>query len=100
MVSIASSVDTTDREVPLLYPDPASSYLMAKLPATLNGEVNIKIISQSGVKAADYNLDFLFGYPLEIDVSGLPGGGYTVIFTNTLSGISYRSRFIVTGRLF
>lgn len=100
MVSIASSIDTTDREVPLLYPNPASSYLMAKLPATLNGEVNIKIISQSGVKAADYNLDFLFGYPLEIDVGGLPGGGYTVIFTNTLSGISYRSRFIVTGRLF
>lgn len=100
MESITSSIDTTDLKVPLLYPNPVSSYIMAKLPEKLNGKVNIKIISQSGVKAADYNKDFLFGYPLEIDVSGLPGGGYTIIFTNTLSRVSYRSRFVIYGRSF
>jgi hypothetical protein len=96
MESITSRIDTTDPKVPLLYPNPVSSYIMAKLPEKLNGKVNIKIISQSGVKAADYNKDFLSGYPLKIDVSGLPGGGYIIIFTNTLSGVSYRSRFIIT----
>jgi hypothetical protein len=86
--------------VPLLYPNPATSKLTAILPEKLNGIVNIKIISQSGVKVADYNEDFLFGFPLEIDVRGLAGGGYTIIFTNTHSGVTYRSRFIATGRYF
>ncbi|MBA4322489.1 MAG: hypothetical protein C0408_06695, partial [Odoribacter sp.] len=100
MKSIITDIDTSRRDEPLLYPNPASSYLKAKLPENLEGRVNIIIISQSGVKVADYSRDFLFGYPLEIDVRGLSGGGYTVIFTNTLSGVSYRSRFIVYGKSF
>jgi hypothetical protein len=100
MQLLTTEIDTASRSEPLLYPNPASSYIMAKLPENMDGRVNIKIISQSGVKVADYERDFLFGYPLEIDVKDLSGGGYTIVFTNTLSGVSYRSRFIVSGRFF
>lgn len=100
MKSIASSIDSVDTEVPLLYPNPASSFVTAKLPGKLSGKVNIKIISQSGREVADYYKDFVFGYPMEIDLRGLSGGGYTIIFTNTVSGASFRSRLVVIGRSF
>jgi hypothetical protein len=87
MKSITTTgIDTTNPEVPLLYPDPAS--------------LNIKIFSQSGVKSADFMRNYIFGYPLEINVRDLPGGGYIIIFTNTLSGVSYRSRFIKVSKSF
>jgi hypothetical protein len=98
MKSITSDIDSTDPEVPIMYPNPASSYLLAKLPVKLSGKINIKIISQSGLEMADYKKDFIFGNPLEIDIRGLPAGGYIIIFTNSHSGISYRSRFVVYGR--
>jgi hypothetical protein len=100
MKSIISSIDTADPGVPLLYPNPASSFIMAKLPEKLSGNINIRIIGQSGLKVADFNKEFLFGYPLEIDIRGLAGGAYTMIFTNSLTGISCRSRFIVSGKFF
>jgi hypothetical protein len=100
MKSISTDIDTVIRNEPLLYPNPASSLLMAKLPENMDGKVNIIIISQSGVKVADYFMNFSFGYPLEIDVRGLSAGGYTILFTHTISGASYSSRFIVSGRLF
>ena len=98
MKSIASSIESVDQEIPLLYPNPASSFVTAKLPEKLSGKVNIKIINQSGMKVADYYKDFLSGYPMEIDLRGLSGGGYTIIFTNTASGESFRSRLVVIGR--
>jgi hypothetical protein len=98
MKSVTTSIDTTDPQVPLLYPNPASSYIIAKLPETLNGKTNIRIIGQSGIKIADYNEDFIFGNHLRIDVRSLSGGVYSIIFTNSKSGISYRSRFVITGR--
>jgi hypothetical protein len=100
MRSITTTIDTTERESPLLYPNPASTYIWAKLPENLSGKVNIKVINESGMKVADYNKDFLFGFPLFIDVKGLAGGGYTIIFTNIQTGVSYRSRVIITGRTF
>jgi hypothetical protein len=98
MKSFASSIESVDQEIPLLYPNPASSFVTAKLPEKLSGKVNIKIINQSGMKVADYYKDFLSGYPMEIDLRGLSGGGYTIIFTNTVSGESFRSRLVVIGR--
>jgi hypothetical protein len=100
MRSITTTIDTTERVSPLLYPNPASTYIWAKLPENLNGKVNVKIINESGMKVADLYKDFFFGFPLFIDVKSLAGGGYIIIFTNTLSGVSYRSRLVVTGRSF
>jgi hypothetical protein len=98
MKSVISKIDTAIPDVPLLYPDPAASFIMAKLPQKLNGKINIKIVSRSGVKVADFMRDFVSGYPLEIDISHFSAGGYIIIFTNTLSRVSYRSRFIIFGR--
>ena len=98
--SVTSSIDTSNTEIPLLYPNPAISFLIAKLPEKLNGEINIKIISQSGVKVADYIKDFLSGFPIEIDLRGLAGGGYTIIFTNIHSGVLFKCRFIKAGKSF
>ena len=100
MRSVTTAIDTTERDRPLLYPNPASTYVWAKLPENISGKVNIKVINESGMKVADYNKDSLFGFPLFIDVKGLAGGGYTIIFTNTQTGVSYRSRVIITGRTF
>lgn len=100
MKSVTTTIDTTERNRPLVYPNPASDNIWVKLPENICGKGNIKIISQSGIKVADYNENFEFGYPLYINVRGLSGGGYTIIFTNTLSGASYRSRIIITGRSF
>jgi Zinc carboxypeptidase len=101
MKSITTSIiDTVDPGIPLLYPNPASAFIMAKLPEKLNGKINVKIISQSGVKVVDYDKDFSFGYPMKIDLNGMAGGGYTIIFTNTTKGISYHGRFVMTGGAF
>jgi hypothetical protein len=100
MESIVTEIDTSKRNEAFLYPNPASALINAKLPENMSGNVNIKIISQSGMMVAEYNEDFIFGYTLEIDVSGLAGGAYTIIFTNTVTGITYMSRFIILGRSF
>jgi hypothetical protein len=95
MKSLTTDIDTANRDIPLLYPNPASDYIMAKLPENMEGRVNLKIISQSGAKVADYYRDFSFGFPLQIDVRGLAAGGYTIIFTKTASRLSYSSRFVI-----
>jgi hypothetical protein len=100
MKSIVSSIDTANPDMPLLYPDPAQSFIMAKLPEKLSGHIIIKIFSQSGDRVADFTTEYIYGYPLEINVRDLSGGGYIISFTNTLSGLSYRSRFIKVAKSF
>jgi hypothetical protein len=100
MKSIISKTDTTIPTVPLLYPNPSVNSIFAKLPQKLSGKINIKLISSSGVKVADFSTDYTFGNPLQIDISRLPGGSYTIIFTNSTSGVSYKSRFVSLGQNF
>ena len=88
-------VDTTNPLKPLLYPNPASNSIKAVLPESIRGAVNIKIISQAGVKISDYNTEAYYGLPVIIDVSRLAGGNYIAVFTNRVSKISFRTKFIV-----
>jgi hypothetical protein len=97
MKSIISSIDTTIPQIPLLYPNPASYSISARLPETLNGKVNIKIITSSGATVADYDKNYDSGYPMQIDISRLQGGSYTLIFTRSPGGASYKSRIVVLG---
>jgi hypothetical protein len=98
MKSIISNIDSTIPEVPLLYPNPAEYSINARLPEKLNGKINIKIITSTGQKAADFNRVYTSGTFLQIDISGLPGGSYAIVFSNMLTGATYRSRIIVLGR--
>jgi hypothetical protein len=94
MKSILTPIDTSNPKAPLLYPDPASTFILAKLPVKMGGDLDVRIFSLSGVKMSDFRMNYIFGYPLRIEIGALSGGGYIIEFTNKLSGLSYRSRFI------
>ncbi len=92
--SIISNIDITEPESPVLFPNPASYRVYAKLPEKLNGKINIMIISQTGSVVKSYDQDFFSGIPVSLDVRNMASGVYTVIFRNISSGLSFRSRFI------
>jgi hypothetical protein len=95
MKSNINPADTSHHPVPVLYPNPANTFIKAVIPDRIIGTVNVKIINQSGMLISDYNTEAIQGVPLLIDVKRLSGGAYSVVFTNTASKISCRGRFIV-----
>ena len=94
LTPIVSSIDTTNPETPVLYPNPAGTMIMAVLPADLNGTVNIRIYNSAGLLSGDYYTEIDRGIPLKVDLKELPAGVYSIIFTNSSSKVSYRGRFI------
>ncbi|MCJ7447394.1 MAG: hypothetical protein MUO72_06875 [Bacteroidales bacterium] len=98
MHSDINSVDTSETPVPVLYPNPAKTIIKAVLPERQFGRINIKIFNSTGIKISDYYSYAMKGIPVEIDVRGLSGGVYTVIFTNTTSKITDKGRFVVLRR--
>ena len=95
MVPVFNPVDTTNPLKPLLYPNPGSTYIKAVLPEKMRGSVKVEIFNISGMKLSDFYTETSDRLPVTIDVRWLPGGSYIVVFTNSASQISYRSRFIV-----
>jgi len=95
MRPIANYIDPAVQICPILYPNPARAEMKALLPDALNGTVNVKIIGHTGRLSADYETIVTQGNPLIIDVSRLPGGSYSIVFTDPVSGIFYQSRFVV-----
>jgi hypothetical protein len=96
MVPIVNSVDSTNPEVPVLYPNPASDKIRCVLHERFLGNLNIKIVSSSGVLISDYNTIAVSLTPVIIDVKRFLGGSYTIIFTNSDTKISTKARIIVT----
>ena len=94
MVRVANT-DTVIPRVPLLYPNPASLYVNVKLPEPLTGSVNITIYNQAGMLLSDYNAEAERGVALQIDISGLAAGTYSVVFINRLTKATGRGRLIV-----
>jgi len=95
MIPILNSIDTTNPEIPLLYPNPATTEMKAVLPEKIIGTVRVRIINQAGMLMSDYNIETVKGVPVLIDLRRLSGGTYSIIFSNVFSNISYRGRFIV-----
>jgi hypothetical protein len=83
-----------DLQSPLLFPNPASSELNAVLPASLAGEVEIKIYNTAGMLCGSFKLQAQSSEPLKIDISSLSSGVYTISFRNNLTGKTGRQRFI------
>jgi hypothetical protein len=79
----------------LLYPNPVIGEIKAILPGSVSGEVNIRIISQSGRILSEYTTETIQGIPLEIDLKRFSGGAYTIVFTNTVTKKSCQGKFIV-----
>jgi Zinc carboxypeptidase/Secretion system C-terminal sorting domain len=87
--------DTSLPEPPALYPNPASSVINALLPDEVSGNVNIRIINQSGKIIYDYDSEVYKDIPVRIDINRLSSGPYTAVFTNSKKNTSCRGRFIV-----
>lgn len=96
MKKVINPVDTTSPSEPFLYPNPGSDLIKAVLPEDIRGRINVNIISQTGVKVSDYNTTSVYGNPVILDLRGLAAGFYFVVFRNTETGLTYKSRFIVT----
>lgn len=95
MTPLASNIDKTTPEAPLLYPNPASSFINVRLPVNMEGLVRIRILDISGRTYADYEIQYLPESPVEVDIYELPAGAYTITFLNKLSNTSCHSRFVV-----
>ena len=96
MEQVLNPVDTTTPAKPLLYPNPGTTFIKAVLPEGLRGTINVKIFNQTGMKMSDFNTTSASGNPVMLDIRTLAAGSYIVVFTGIDTGLSYRSRFIVT----
>jgi hypothetical protein len=95
MVPLITDIDTTIPATPVLYPNPTSYELKVILPLNLVGIVNIRIYSESGMLLSDYDMPAQQSVPLPLDIKGLAGGTYSIIFTNKLSKAYCRGRFVI-----
>lgn len=95
MTPAADSVFTRIIETPVLYPNPATTYLKAALPERIIGSVNISIFSQSGMLVRNYKTDVFKEVPVQINIKGLPAGVYSVVFTNTVAKLTCSARIII-----
>jgi hypothetical protein len=95
MVPAVNVIDTTNPDVPVLYPNPSSTSLKAVLPEKLFGSVIVRLYDARGVLLMDYQDEAVHGTPLVINVERLPSGTYTVIFTSIATKAVSSSRIIV-----
>ena len=79
MEPVLISIDTTNPEPPVLYPNPASTDMKAVLPDKISGNVNIRIFNQSGMLIRIMTLKSMQGVPVIIDVNRLSAG---IIFSS------------------
>ncbi len=95
LTPIINSIDTTNPETPVLYPNPAKTIVMAVLPADVTGTVNVRIYNSAGLLSCDYFTEIDRGIPLKVDIQRMPAGAYSIIFINPSTKVSYRGRFIL-----
>jgi hypothetical protein len=95
MEPATSGIDTTFPYAPALFPNPARDEIKALLPDILTGSVNIRIYNQAGVIISDFDRMVQPGVPTLIDVSQLPSGVYSAVFTNSKKRASGSGRFVV-----
>jgi hypothetical protein len=98
MEPILSPVDTIPTPVLILYPNPSNENLRVVLPYRQIGIVNVRIINSLGYKLADYMERTVEDSPLQINVTKLPAGVYTLVITNSVTKFSDNSRFVIVRR--
>jgi hypothetical protein len=95
MVPAINSIDTTVPELPVLYPNPATTEIKVILPDKISGPINIRIVNQAGMLVSDYNTRVMLGVPVLLDIQTFPAGVYSVVFRSISLNTSFHSRFIV-----
>jgi hypothetical protein len=96
MTPISTGTDSLFPVSPSIYPNPASSQLKALLPDYMDGEIIVKVYSQTGSLVKIYNTVAEQGIPILIEIKDLSQGVYYAIFINRITGKSMRSSFVVT----
>jgi len=96
MLPLVSGLKSTESDrLVKLYPNPAENKIDALLNDLLTGNINIRIINQSGQILSDYDTEITGGIPLLIDIKYLSAGVYTIVFTDKLTAKTYHGRFVV-----
>lgn len=95
LVPIINEVDTTNPEVPFLYPNPAADEIKAVLPQGIIGAVNIKVFNLTGMLMLEQNTEAFAKTPLSVDIRSLTRGIYSIVFSNNQTKITYKGRFVV-----
>ena len=98
MLSYPNPVDTIDTESLVLYPVPADVFINILLPERLKGPINISVFNMMGMKLKSYNEYATSDDPINVNVSDLAGGLYSLRITNTATGAAGRSTLIVINR--
>ncbi len=95
LVPIINEIDTTNPEVPFLYPNPAADEIKAVLPQGIIGAVNIKVFNLTGMLMLEQNTEAFAKTPLSVDIRFLTRGIYSIVFSNNQTKITYKGRFVV-----
>jgi hypothetical protein len=80
---------------PVLYPNPAGTYIQVILREPVAGSVNIRIVALTGQVLLDYDTITEADQSFRIELGALPPGTYHAVFTNTRNLKSCRGRFIL-----
>jgi hypothetical protein len=95
LIPILNPLDTVQTYELILYPNPAKEYMKVILPEWQIGKINVRIYNSLGVKLADYIEHTLEGLALDISVTNLAEGAYSLVITNTEFNITDKARFVV-----
>lgn len=94
--NILDAIDTPlSKQTVVLYPNPASNFIKALLPDNIDGNLNVRIVNQTGMILSDYNTSVVPDIPVDIDLKRLSGGIYTLVLTHLTTGSSFHGRFVV-----
>ena len=97
MKPLTTEIDTTDPEIPVLFPNPAGSEINCLLPDKMGGNIEYTIFSQSGKKVTDYNTVYYPGDSIELTFMDFRQACIFVNFRSIPGGVTYTSKFIKTG---
>jgi hypothetical protein len=100
MKPIATLIDPALVTDPLIYPNPASSFIHCRLPEKFGGDIAINILDDNGKKVKVYRIFYLPGELITLDIQDLPAGVYSVLFRNEDSGFTLNRRFVAAGLSF
>lgn len=98
MISFLNPIDTVPINFLRLYPNPATDYFKVNLPERQCGIINVKIYNTLGVKIDEFTEHTVEKIPLYYNLSGFPGGVYTLVLTNKVTGTTDKTRFVVLRR--
>jgi hypothetical protein len=102
MIPFVNPVDTAEVDGPFVYPNPANGIMKVVLPGRQTGQVEVSIYNPLGTRiipnSPDSYLETYEDIPLEIDVTGLAEGVYTLVIRNRDTKAVDKTKFVIVHR--